>query len=67
MVANPELPLFRYDPYAKVITRERYEHARMHSLRREAIREATVTRRGSQTQNGRAPNHQNAREPRPPV
>ena len=31
------MPLYRYDPYSKAITRERYEHSRMHSLRRDAI------------------------------
>ena len=37
MIANPAVPLYRYDPYAKAITRERYEHAQMHALRRAAI------------------------------
>ena len=44
MVANPQLPLFRYDPYSKTITRERYEHERMHSLRRDAVRKAQGAR-----------------------
>ena len=44
MVANPSLPLFRYDPYSKCITRERYEHERMHSMRREAVRRASGAR-----------------------
>ena len=37
LVANPSLPLYRYDPYSKTITRERYDHDRMHSLRRDAV------------------------------
>ena len=36
MIQNPDVPLYRYDPYAKVITRERYEHQRMHGLRKSA-------------------------------
>lgn len=37
MIANPDVPLYRYDPYAKAITRERYEHGRMHAMRKGAI------------------------------
>ena len=37
LIANPSVPLYRYDPYAKAITRERYEHGKMHALRRSAI------------------------------
>jgi 2-(3-amino-3-carboxypropyl)histidine synthase len=37
MIANPSVPLYRYDPYAKAITRERYEHSKMHALRKGAI------------------------------
>ncbi|KAI8051323.1 putative diphthamide synthesis protein-domain-containing protein [Syncephalis plumigaleata] len=37
MISNPELPAFRYDPYSKKFTRERYEHEEMYSLRRHAI------------------------------
>jgi 2-(3-amino-3-carboxypropyl)histidine synthase len=37
MIANPDVPLYRYDPYAKSLTRERYQHARMHRLRSAAI------------------------------
>ena len=40
MIQNPNVPLYRYDPYAKCITRERYEHQRMHTLRRTAINAA---------------------------
>ena len=27
MIANPSIPAYRYDPYARVFTRERYDHA----------------------------------------
>ncbi|KAL1923689.1 uncharacterized protein VTP21DRAFT_8669 [Calcarisporiella thermophila] len=37
MISNPTLPAFRYDPYSKKFTRERYEHAEMHQLRQHAI------------------------------
>ncbi|CAM0142615.1 Diphthamide biosynthesis protein 1 [Umbelopsis sp. WA50703] len=41
MIHNPELPAFRYDPYDKKFTRERYDHAEMYSLRKHAIAMAT--------------------------
>jgi 2-(3-amino-3-carboxypropyl)histidine synthase len=31
LISHPHLPLYRYDPYAKVLTRERCAHARMHA------------------------------------
>ncbi|CAG8556107.1 7926_t:CDS:10, partial [Paraglomus brasilianum] len=37
MIANPDVPAFRYDPYSKKFTREYYDHADMHSLRKHAI------------------------------
>jgi 2-(3-amino-3-carboxypropyl)histidine synthase len=45
MIANPDLPLYRYDPYAKALTRETYDHARMRQLRRDAVQRATGARR----------------------
>ena len=76
LIQNPALPLYRYDPYAKSLTRERcaharpptlmvvcplppdsfsshsvvphscrYEHARMHALRRAAIETAKGAKR----------------------
>ena len=45
MIANPTVPLYRYDPYAKSLTRERYQHARMHSLRLGAIDKARGAKR----------------------
>ncbi|PNW79266.1 hypothetical protein CHLRE_09g408500v5 [Chlamydomonas reinhardtii] len=37
MIANPSIPAYRYDPYARVFTRERYDHAGMRAVRRRAI------------------------------
>jgi 2-(3-amino-3-carboxypropyl)histidine synthase len=37
MIANPEVPSFRYDPYSKKFTRETYDHQEMHALRTDAI------------------------------
>ncbi|KAI8839275.1 diphthamide biosynthesis protein 1-like protein [Chytridium lagenaria] len=47
MIANPTLKTFRYDPYPKVFTRERYNHGTMRRLRSEAITfGSTATRFG---------------------
>lgn len=40
MIANPEVPAFRYDPYSKKFTREVYDHAEMTAVRSEAIHTA---------------------------
>ncbi|KAI0939242.1 hypothetical protein AcV5_000712 [Taiwanofungus camphoratus] len=40
MIANPSVPAFRYDPYSKKLTRERYNHAEMQMLRDEAVQAA---------------------------
>jgi 2-(3-amino-3-carboxypropyl)histidine synthase len=37
MIANPRIPAFRYDPYAKVLSRETYDHETMQRVRRQAI------------------------------
>lgn len=37
MIANPRVPAFRYDPYSKKLTRERYDHALMKRTRQSAI------------------------------
>ncbi|KAJ3186830.1 hypothetical protein HK101_009557 [Irineochytrium annulatum] len=37
MIANPTLRAFRYDPYSKRLTRERYDHATMRRLRTGAV------------------------------
>lgn len=37
MIANPSVPAFRYDPYSKLLTRERYNHREMRSARSDAV------------------------------
>ncbi|KAG9093192.1 Diphthamide biosynthesis protein 1 [Ceratobasidium sp. UAMH 11750] len=43
MIANPAVPAFRYDPYSKKITRERYDHAEMRAVRAQAVRCASAS------------------------
>lgn len=40
MIANPRVPAFRYDPYSKKLTRERYNHTEMQTLRDNAVETA---------------------------
>jgi len=40
MIANPTVPAFRYDPYSKKFTRERYDYDEMTKIRGEAVRKA---------------------------
>ncbi|KAI0638087.1 Diphthamide synthesis [Trametes polyzona] len=40
MIANPDVPAFRYDPYSKKLTRERYDHVEMRTVRDEAVQTA---------------------------
>jgi 2-(3-amino-3-carboxypropyl)histidine synthase len=40
MIANPDVPAFRYDPYSKKLTRERYDHAEMQTFRDKAVQAA---------------------------
>ncbi|KAI0320607.1 diphthamide synthesis protein [Amylostereum chailletii] len=40
MIANPTVPAFRYDPYSKKLTRERYGHQEMQSVRGDAVETA---------------------------
>ncbi|KAG6880076.1 hypothetical protein C0992_006888 [Termitomyces sp. T32_za158] len=40
MIANPSVPAFRYDPYSKKLTRERYDHREMQSARDDAVQTA---------------------------
>ena len=40
MIANPTVPAFRYDPYSKKLTRERYDHVQMRIIRDKAVRDA---------------------------
>ncbi|TWW77043.1 2-(3-amino-3-carboxypropyl)histidine synthase subunit 1, partial [Takifugu flavidus] len=42
MIANPEIPAYRYDPYSKVFTREYYDHDAMRALRLKAIDQARL-------------------------
>ena len=37
MIANPSVPAFRYDPYSKKLTRERYGHQEMRATRGDAV------------------------------
>jgi 2-(3-amino-3-carboxypropyl)histidine synthase len=37
MIANPTVPAFRYDPYSKTLTRERYAFREMHAMRDDSI------------------------------
>ena len=37
MIHNPGIPAYRYDPYARKLTRETYDHTEMQDLRRQAI------------------------------
>ena len=50
MIANPEIPAFRYDPYSKKVTRERYDYKSMQEMRREEIEKAV--RSASKESNG---------------
>lgn len=49
MIANPSIPAFRYDPYSKKLTRERYDHEEMRSIRAEAVRTARRSLENSTT------------------
>ncbi|KFZ13309.1 hypothetical protein V502_06688 [Pseudogymnoascus sp. VKM F-4520 (FW-2644)] len=40
MIHNPSIHAYRYDPYSRRLTRELYDHAEMHGLRRSAIHSA---------------------------
>lgn len=43
MIANPDVPAFRYDPYSKKLTRERYNHKEMQTFRDDAVQAARKT------------------------
>ena len=45
MIANPDIEAFRYDPYQKRLTRERYQHDTMKSVRQSVIAEAARARK----------------------
>ncbi|KIW63195.1 diphthamide biosynthesis protein 1 [Phialophora macrospora] len=40
MIANPDIPAYRYDPYSQKLTRETYSHDEMLNMRSTAIRTA---------------------------
>ena len=40
MIHNPTIPAYRYDPYSRKLTHEKYEHEEMYDLRRQAIASA---------------------------
>ena len=45
MIHNPNVPAYRYDPYARKLTRESYDHKEMYDLRKEAIQNARKAKR----------------------
>lgn len=44
MIANPDVPAYRYDPYARRLTAETYDHEGMQAARRKAIVEGAKGR-----------------------
>lgn len=44
MIANPQLPAYRYDPYSKSFSVEQYGHEEMRAMRREAVERAREAR-----------------------
>lgn len=40
MISNPGICSYRYDPYARVFSREGYDTEKMHSVRTDAIQKA---------------------------
>ncbi|XP_076002704.1 2-(3-amino-3-carboxypropyl)histidine synthase subunit 1 [Genypterus blacodes] len=42
MIANPDMPAYRYDPYSKVFSREYYDHEAMRAFRLQAIEKARL-------------------------
>ncbi|KDN38165.1 hypothetical protein RSAG8_09668, partial [Rhizoctonia solani AG-8 WAC10335] len=53
MIANPAVPAFRYDPYSKKLTRERYDHAEMREVRAQAVRTASQSLSSDENEGGR--------------
>lgn len=45
MIANPQLPAYRYDPYSKVFSREYYDHNLMLKTRHDAILKASTAKK----------------------
>lgn len=42
MISNPDVPAYRYDPYSKALTIERYHTSKMHDIRQKAIARAAM-------------------------
>lgn len=40
MIANPDIPAYRYDPYGRVFTQEAYDQEGMRAARRAAVEKA---------------------------
>lgn len=45
MIANPNVKAFRYDPYSRVLTHEKYDQKGMREARRKAIEEAQLSKK----------------------
>uniref|UniRef100_A0A672RKV7 2-(3-amino-3-carboxypropyl)histidine synthase subunit 1 n=1 Tax=Sinocyclocheilus grahami TaxID=75366 RepID=A0A672RKV7_SINGR len=45
MIANPDIPAYRYDPYSKVFSQEYYDHEAMRTTRLQAIESARSAQR----------------------
>ncbi|XP_047247429.1 2-(3-amino-3-carboxypropyl)histidine synthase subunit 1 isoform X1 [Girardinichthys multiradiatus] len=45
MIANPDIPAYRYDPYSKMFSREYYDHKAMRASRLQAIDKARLAQR----------------------
>jgi 2-(3-amino-3-carboxypropyl)histidine synthase len=45
MIANPTVKAYRYDPYSRVLTHEKYDQKGMREARRKAIEEAQLSKR----------------------
>lgn len=49
MIANPTIPAYRYDPYGRVLTLEKYDHQDMRKVRRSAIERCKVLAAGAKS------------------
>eukprot|EP01128_Nolandella_sp_AFSM9_P012726 TRINITY_DN9559_c0_g1_i1.p1 TRINITY_DN9559_c0_g1~~TRINITY_DN9559_c0_g1_i1.p1 ORF type:complete len:458 (-),score=97.41 TRINITY_DN9559_c0_g1_i1:37-1410(-) len=45
MISNPTLKAFKYDPYSKVFTREKYDFEKMKEMRKKSIEEAKLAKK----------------------
>lgn len=69
MIANPDVPAFRYDPYSKKLTRERYDHVEMRTVRDEAVQTArrSITAHASHSQTSTVATPSPSSSPSPPM